>query len=50
MSFYNHALSAVHVGRAKLQELGYPIHRPTDFFCEQVKSDAHMIRVSVLKH
>jgi len=45
MNFYSHALSAVQVGRAKLQELGYPLQRPNDFFCEQVKSDAHMTRI-----
>lgn len=46
MSFYNHALAAVNVGRAKLNELGIKFRRPDDFFAESIKSDAHMARVS----
>lgn len=46
MSFYNHALAAVNVGRTKLTELGIKFRRPDDFFCESIKSDAHMARVS----
>ena len=46
MSFYNHALASVNVGRTKLSKLGIKFRRPDDFFCESVKSDAHMARVS----
>lgn len=46
MSFYNHALAAVNVGRNKLTELGIKFRRPDDFFCESIKSDSHMARVS----
>lgn len=45
MSFYNHALAAVAEGRSRMKELGMPIYRPEDYFCEQIKSDAHMARV-----
>lgn len=45
MAFYNHALAAVNVGRTKLTELGVKFRRPDDFFCESIKSDAHMARV-----
>jgi len=45
MTFYNHALAAVHLGRAKLTEMGIKFRRPDDFFCESIKSDAHMARV-----
>jgi rRNA-processing protein EBP2 len=43
--FYNHALRAVQEGQKRLKELGVPTTRPSDYFCEQVKSDAHMARV-----
>ena len=46
MNFYNHALTAVKAGQNMLESLGLPIHRPHDFFCEHMKSDAHMARVS----
>ena len=45
MLFYNHSLKSVDVGRAKLKQLNIPFRRPNDFFCENVKSDAHMIRI-----
>ena len=45
MSFYNHALAA-DVGRNKMTELGIKFRRPDDFFCESIKSDSHMARVS----
>lgn len=44
-AFYNHALQAVKEGYSRLQTLGVPCIRPNDFFCEQVKSDAHMARI-----
>lgn len=43
--FYNHALRAVQEGQKRLKELGVPTTRPSDYFCEQVKSDVHMARV-----
>lgn len=45
MAFYNQTLSAVTAGRAKMQAAGLPIRRPNDYFCENVKSDAHMTKV-----
>lgn len=44
-AFYNHALQAVKEGYSRLQAIGVPCIRPNDFFCEQVKSDAHMARI-----
>lgn len=43
--FYNHALRAVQEGQKRLKEIGVPTTRPSDYFCEQVKSDGHMARV-----
>lgn len=45
MMFYNHSLEAALAGRSKLSESGVPIHRPDDYFCENVKDDAHMAKV-----
>lgn len=45
MNFYNHTLQAVQLGRKKLEKLGIPTSRPTDYFCENMKSDAHMAKV-----
>lgn len=45
MNFYNHALMAAKSGRNNLESLGLPVKRPNDYFCEQVKSDAHMSRI-----
>jgi hypothetical protein len=45
MMFYNHSLEAALTGRSKLSELGIPIHRPDDYFCENVKDDLHMAKV-----
>jgi hypothetical protein len=45
MNFYNHALMAAKSGRNNLESLGLSVQRPNDYFCEQVKSDAHMTRV-----
>lgn len=45
MAFYNHTLLAVKSGRDKLEALGIPFLRPNDFFCESMKSDAHMTKV-----
>lgn len=46
MAFYNHALLATKLGRDRIAQLGIPIKRPTDYFCEHVKSDAHMNKVN----
>jgi hypothetical protein len=48
MAFYNHALQAVAIGRKQFAEAGVPFKRPEDFFCESLKSDGHMARVSML--
>ena len=45
MAFYNQTLLAVKAGRERLESLGVPTRRPTDFFCENVKTDAHMMRI-----
>jgi rRNA-processing protein EBP2 len=45
MRFYNHTLEAVTSGRAQLAALGVPVHRPDDYFCENMKSDVHMAKV-----
>lgn len=46
MMFYNHTLEAALEGRRRLAELGIPVHRPEDFFCENVKTDLHMTKVT----
>jgi len=45
MAFYNHALTAAKDGRRQLVNLNVPIDRPLDYFCESLKSDAHMARI-----
>eukprot|EP01031_Cornospumella_fuschlensis_P041011 gene41011-50026_t len=45
ISFFNHTMLAVTEGRARLTALGVPHLKPNDFFCEHVKSDAHMARI-----
>eukprot|EP00968_Pinguiococcus_pyrenoidosus_P021372 scaffold2771_cov252-Pinguiococcus_pyrenoidosus.AAC.8 len=45
LAFYELAVRAVKLGRQRLVELGVPFVRPADFFCEMVKSDAHMARI-----
>ena len=47
MAFYNHTLQAVKIGRDKLEALGIPTIRPTDFFRESMKSDAHKTKIKV---
>ena len=46
MSFYNHTLKAVLIGRKQLEACNIPHRRPQDFFCEHFKTDLHMARVS----
>lgn len=38
-------MSAVVAGRAKMAAAGLPIRRPNDYFCENLKTDAHMTKV-----
>jgi rRNA-processing protein EBP2 len=45
MAFYNHAIQAVNIGRMRFADLKIPFRRPDDYFCESLKSDAHMARV-----
>jgi rRNA-processing protein EBP2 len=45
LAFYNHSLAAVEFGIAKLHEAGVPTMRPVDYFCEQMKTDAHMTKI-----
>ncbi|KAJ8604315.1 hypothetical protein CTAYLR_002563 [Chrysophaeum taylorii] len=45
VAIYNATLGLVKEGKHKLSELGEPVERPPDFFCEMLKSDAHMARV-----
>jgi rRNA-processing protein EBP2 len=50
MAFYNQTMSAVVAGRASMQAAGLPVRRPNDYFCENVKSDAHMTKVRTVLH
>ena len=50
MAFYNQTLSAVAAGRASMHQAGLLIRRPNDYFCENVKSDAHMTKVRMHEH
>ncbi|KFM79431.1 putative rRNA-processing protein EBP2, partial [Stegodyphus mimosarum] len=45
MSFCNQAMSAVSKALKRLEKLGIPTKRPTDFLAEMAKSDAHMKKV-----
>lgn len=45
MAFYNQTLLAVKAGVSRMHELQIPTRRPADFFCEHVKTDAHMARI-----
>lgn len=45
MAFYNQTMSAVTSGRAKMAAAGLPVRRPNDYFCENLKTDAHMTKV-----
>jgi DNA polymerase sigma len=47
MAFYNHSLTAAKDGRRQLTSLNVPVDRPLDYFCESLKSDAHMARIKV---
>ena len=45
LAFYEQALASVKDGRERLKAMNTPWKRPEDFFCEMIKSDAHMARV-----
>ena len=45
VAFYNMTLALVQEGREKVLALKEKFKRPGDFFCEMLKSDAHMARV-----
>uniref|UniRef100_A0A7S3M572 Uncharacterized protein n=1 Tax=Spumella elongata TaxID=89044 RepID=A0A7S3M572_9STRA len=45
MAFYNQTMSAVTSGRAKMAAAGLPVRRPNDYFCENLKTDAHMTKI-----
>lgn len=45
LAFYNQTVLAVNLGHARMDKLGIPARRPVDYFCEQIKSDAHMNKV-----
>jgi rRNA-processing protein EBP2 len=45
LAFYKQALTSVLVARKQCKDAGVPFSRPSDYFAEMVKSDAHMQRV-----
>lgn len=45
MTFYRQAQATVLQGFSKLEELGLPTVRPSDYFAEMAKSDDHMQKV-----
>lgn len=45
MAFYNQSLSSMIFGRDQLSSLGVPTRKPVDYFCEHVKTDAHMAKI-----
>lgn len=45
MAFYNAALASVGQARTRMTKLGVAWRRPEDFFCEMVKTDAHMAKI-----
>ncbi|GMI00864.1 hypothetical protein TrVE_jg7276 [Triparma verrucosa] len=45
VAFYNVALSAVRSGKKRFKSTNMPFTRPTDYFAEMVKSDAHMAKI-----
>lgn len=47
LAFYKQALTSVLIARKECKDAGVPFSRPTDYFAEMVKSDAHMQRVRV---
>jgi len=45
LALYSQSLDAVKIARSKLRDEGVAFTRPTDFFAEMVKEDAHMDKV-----
>ncbi|KAJ7133592.1 eukaryotic rRNA processing protein EBP2-domain-containing protein [Mycena epipterygia] len=45
LAFYKQALHGATAGRALAEKHSFPFTRPTDYFAEMVKSDAHMERI-----
>ncbi|KAF4617620.1 hypothetical protein D9613_006214 [Agrocybe pediades] len=45
VAFYQQALHSANEARALAQKLNFPFTRPSDYFAEMVKSDAHMERI-----
>lgn len=45
MAFYTQALEGTRQAFEKLQEMGLPFLRPSDYYAEMVKSDTHMEKV-----
>lgn len=45
MNFYRQAQATVLEGFCKLEDLGLPTVRPSDYFAEMAKSDDHMQKV-----
>lgn len=45
-AFYRVALAGIKEARARLVQYQVPYKRPEDFFCDMLKSDDHMARVS----
>ena len=45
MAFYNQSLLAVKMGRQKLAAAKIPFKRPSDYFCEMLKTDNHMAKI-----
>jgi len=44
-AMYNQALSSVKAALPRLESLGIPVFRPTDYFAEMSKTDEHMQKV-----
>ncbi|KAJ6583946.1 eukaryotic rRNA processing protein EBP2-domain-containing protein [Mycena vulgaris] len=45
LAFYKQALHGANAARALAEKHSFPFTRPTDYFAEMVKSDAHMERI-----
>lgn len=45
LAFYTQALEGTRQAFEKLQGMGLPFLRPSDYYAEMVKSDAHMVKV-----
>ncbi|KAK9293151.1 hypothetical protein L1049_021137 [Liquidambar formosana] len=45
LAFYTQALEGTRQAFQKLQSMGHPFLRPSDYYAEMVKSDTHMVKV-----